>query len=107
MTDRSTLWQLPATRLSALVKSRSVSATEITQSVLDRLAQVNPSINAVITEMPDEALEMASRVDKQLAKGESPGALAGIPVTIKTNVDQIGHCNTCLLYTSPSPRDRG
>ena len=94
MTDRSTLWQLPATRLSALVKSRSVSATEITQSVLDRLAQVNPSINAVITEMPDEALEMASRVDKQLAKGESPGALAGIPVTIKTNVDQIGHCNT-------------
>ena len=75
-------------------RSRSVSATEITQSVLDRLAQVNPSINAVITEMPDEALEMASRVDKQLAKGESPGALAGIPVTIKTNVDQIGHCNT-------------
>ena len=94
MTDRSTLWQLPATRLSALVKSRSVSATEITQSVLDRLAQVNPSINAVITEMPDEALEMASLVDKQLAKGESPGTLAGIPVTIKTNVDQIGHCNT-------------
>ena len=88
------LWQLPATELARLIAAKSVSAVEVTQSVLARLDQVNPSINAVVTEMPDEALAMAASVDKQLAKGDTAGPLAGIPITIKMNVDQIGHANT-------------
>ncbi len=97
MTDNHStdaLWQLPATELARLIKSKSVSAVEVTQSVLSRLDQVNPSINAVVTEMPDEALTMAASVDELVAKGETVGPLAGIPVTIKMNVDQIGHANT-------------
>lgn len=92
MTDA--LWKLPAYRLSQLINTREVSAVEVTRSVLKRIDQVNPSINAVVTEMPDEALEMAKNIDHQINRGHSPGLLAGIPVTIKSNVDQIGHCNT-------------
>lgn len=88
------LWQLPATELTRLLASKKVSAVEITSAVLERIDQVNPSINAVVADMPDEALAMAAAVDKQLGKGETPGPLAGIPVTIKMNVDQIGHANT-------------
>jgi len=88
------LWLLPATEITTLLKKGSASAVEVTRSVLDRLDQVNPSINAIVTEMPDEALAMAALVDKKIAKGEPLGPLAGVPVTIKVNVDQKGYANT-------------
>jgi len=94
MTDKANLWSLTASQISQLITSREVSAVEVTKSALDRLDQVNPSINAVVKEMPDEALAMAKSIDASLSKGESVGPLAGIPVTIKMNVDQIGHANT-------------
>ncbi|MGH6816907.1 MAG: amidase family protein [Hyphomicrobiaceae bacterium] len=91
MTD---LWRLSATDLAALVRSRQVSAREVTENALARLAQVNPAINAVVTEFPGEALKAAERIDEQLARNGSAGPLAGVPVTIKVNVDQAGHATT-------------
>ena len=44
--------------------------------------------------MPDEALTSAAAIDKKIANGEETGPLAGVPVTIKMNVDQIGYTNT-------------
>lgn len=88
------LWRLSATEIIALLKKRSASAVEVTRSVLERLDQVNPSINAVVTEMPEEALAMAAQVDKKIANGEPVGLLAGVPVSIKVNVDQTGYANT-------------
>ena len=52
----SDLWRLTAAELAALVRDRQVSAEEVTQSALDRLGSVNPAINAVIDEFPDEVL---------------------------------------------------
>lgn len=91
MTD---LWRMSASDLAALVQSRKVSAREVTQNALARLAQVNPAINAVVTEFPDEALKAAQQIDERLARGEHVGPLAGVPVTIKVNVDQAGHTTT-------------
>ncbi|EHL96752.1 Amidase [Acetobacteraceae bacterium AT-5844] len=88
------LWRLTATEIAARVASRSVSAREVTQAALERLAAVNPAINAVVQEMPEEALAAADAVDAALARGENPGPLAGVPVTIKVNVDQKGHVTT-------------
>lgn len=87
----SELWQKSASELAALVRSRKVSAREAVESALARLAKVNPAINAVVTEMPDEALAAARRIDERLARGEDAGTLAGVPVTVKVNVDQAGH----------------
>ncbi len=85
------LWQKSAGELAGLIRSRRVSAREVTESALARLAKVNPAINAVVTEMPAEALAAAQRIDELLARGEQPGSLAGVPITIKVNVDQAGH----------------
>jgi amidase len=91
MTD---LWRKSAAELASLVRSRQVSAKEVTEDALARLAQVNPSINAVVTEFPDEALQAAQHIDDQMARQRPVGALAGVPVTVKTNVDQAGHGTT-------------
>ena len=88
------LWGLTAVETADLVRGREVSAVEVTQSSLERLAAVNPAINAVVTEMPEEALAEAARVDGSIAAGEPVGPLAGVPVTIKVVADQAGHATT-------------
>ena len=88
------LWQRSAGEVASLVGDRQVSAVEVTESALDRLAAANPKINAVVAEMPEEALEQARALDRRLSQGEAPGLLAGVPVTVKVNVDQRGHATT-------------
>jgi amidase len=88
------LWRLTATALAARIRRREVSATEATRAALDRLAAVNPRINAVVAEMPEQALAAAAAVDAALAQGIDPGPMAGVPVTVKVNIDQKGHATT-------------
>ncbi len=88
------LWRLSATEISRQVKNGEVSAVEVARSALARLDQVNPAINAVVTEMPEEALSEAKRVDEAIARGDDAGILAGVPVTVKVNADQAGHATT-------------
>ncbi len=88
------LWQLSATDLAALVRGRKVSAVETVQSALGRLAAVNPAINAVIAEMPEQALAAAAAVDARIARGEDAGPLAGVPITVKVNTDMAGWTTT-------------
>jgi len=90
----SELWKLSASQIADAVRSKHVSATEVTQAHLARLTQVNPVINAIVQEFPGEALAEARSVDDQIARGEDPGPLCGVPVTIKVNVDQKGHATT-------------
>jgi len=90
----SELWQQTASEIAKLVKSGAVSTLEVTESALARLDKVNPAINAVVAEMPEEALSAAKRIDEAIAKGEQVGILAGVPVTVKVNVDQVGHATT-------------
>jgi amidase len=90
----SEFWRLTATETAARVAARDISAREATQAALERLAAVNPAINAVVQEMPDQALAAADAVDAAISRGEAPGPLAGVPVTIKVNVDQQGFATT-------------
>lgn len=91
MTD---LWRLPAADLAALIKSKQVSARDAASAALARLEAVNPQINAVIDHRPEDVLKQADAIDAALARGEDPGPLAGVPVTIKVNVDQAGFATT-------------
>ncbi|VWM09026.1 amidase family protein [Burkholderia lata] len=88
------LWQLPATELAKRVRHREVSAREVADAVLDRLDAVNPAINAVIEHRPDEVRQQADAVDRAIARGDDPGPLAGVPVTVKINVDQAEFATT-------------
>lgn len=90
----SELWRLSATELSGLLRRGGASAVEIVTSALDRLASVNTSINAVVEEMPEQALAAASEIDNAISRGDNAGPLAGVPVVIKENVDQAGFATT-------------
>lgn len=106
----SDIWRLSAVELAALVRKREVSAVEAAQSALDRLNAVNPAINAVVDHRPEAVLAQAADVDAALARGDDPGPLAGVPVTVKVNVDQAGFATTNgvrlqkdLIATANSP----
>ncbi len=88
------LWRLSAAQTAALVQSRQVSATEVARAALARMEAVNPALNAIVECRPDEVLAQAAALDAALARGDALGPLAGVPVTIKVNVDQAGHATT-------------
>lgn len=88
------IWELPAEAQAALVRSRAVSAVEVTRAALARLEAVNPTLNAVVDTFPEAALAEAARVDAALASGTDPGPLAGVPVTVKVNIDMAGRATT-------------
>jgi amidase len=88
------LWRLSAADLATLVRSKKVSAKEAATAGLARLDAVNPKLNAVIDHRPEDVLKQAAEVDAAIARGEDPGVLAGVPVTIKANVDQEGFATT-------------
>ena len=88
------LWRLSAADLAALIRSKKVSAKEAATSALARLDAVNPAINAVVDHRPEEVLAQAEAVDAAIARNEEPGPLAGVPVTVKVNIDQEGFATT-------------
>lgn len=88
------IWRLSATELASHIRSRKFSAREAASAALGRLTAVNPAINAVVDHRPEYTLAQADAVDAALAKGENPGVLAGVPITIKVNVDQAGFATT-------------
>ena len=87
-------WKLSAAEVAEGVRTGRFSAREVTESALARLDAVNPVINAVVAEMPDEALAAANAVDGARVAGQKLGPLAGVPVTVKVNVDQKGFATT-------------
>lgn len=88
------LWRLPAADLAQLIRTRRVSAREAAESTLQRLDAVNPKINAIVAHRPELVLDQADRIDTRLVRGEDPGPLAGVPVSVKINTDMAGFPTT-------------
>jgi amidase len=84
------LWGMDAVELARLIRTRRVSSREVIQAHLDRLAAVNPPLNAVVLTLADEALRLAEAADTAVRRGERLGALHGVPVVTKVNTDQAG-----------------
>jgi amidase len=91
MTD---IWTLSATALAAEIRGAKISAAEAAEAALARLDAVNPSLNAVVAHKPEEVRAQAAAIDAAIARGEDPGPLAGVPVTVKINIDQAGFATT-------------
>lgn len=84
------LWSLDAVTLADRIRRRETSAREVVDAHLDRMAVVNPRLNAVVLALPEQARAEADAADAALARGEAVGPLHGVPVTIKVNTDQAG-----------------
>src|SRR6185295_5245021 len=88
------LWGLSAAEMASLIRSKKVSAKEAATAALARLDAVNPKINAVVDHRPEDVLAQASAIDAVIGRGEDAGPLAGVPVTVKVNIDQTGFATT-------------
>ncbi len=79
-----------ASAMAALVREKKVSPSELIQAHLDRVTQVNPTLNAIVDLNAERAAEEALALEKKLARGEQIGPLAGVPITIKSSIDVAG-----------------
>ncbi len=84
------LHEFTGTQIRSLIGKRETSALEAADAALARLDAVNPWLNAVVDCRPDAVRDRAREIDARLARGEHCGPLAGVPVTVKINVDQAG-----------------
>ena len=88
------LWELGAVELAAAVGGGEVSAVEVVDAHLGRIADANPAVNAVTNVLADGAREAAGEIDRRRAGGKPLGPLAGVPFTVKENVDVAGSATT-------------
>jgi len=94
MREGDEFWRWDATVMAKAVRTRQVSAREITLSCLQRIDAVNPRINALVEVRPEVALAAADAADHAVAEGLALGPLHGVPVSIKVNSDQAGYATT-------------
>ena len=73
---------LSATELRRRIAAREVTVTDSVQACLDRVEELNPALNAIVTLNPN-ALDDAAQLDRRIKKGEDPGPLCGLTVGIK------------------------
>ena len=80
-------------QISADLASKTVTSAAVTQAYLDRIAQYDGPLNAIIVVAPD-ALAQAAASDKRRAEGKALGPLDGVPILIKDNIDALGMATT-------------
>lgn len=88
--QRQDLAQLPLAEASALLRAKSASPVDLTQACLDRIARYNPSLNAYITVLREQALADARVKEQEIARGGQRGPLHGVPIALKDNIDTAG-----------------
>jgi aspartyl-tRNA(Asn)/glutamyl-tRNA(Gln) amidotransferase subunit A len=94
-------------QLSADLRAKRVSATELTRHFLGRIERFDGTLNAFITVTAERALEQAAAADRRLASGEA-GPLLGLPIAHKDIFCTAGvktSCGSRMLDNFVSPYD--
>jgi aspartyl-tRNA(Asn)/glutamyl-tRNA(Gln) amidotransferase subunit A len=102
--------ELTISALTARLARREISARELTQSCLERIARVDGTIHAFISHNPADALAQADAADRELAAGVTfaQKPLLGIPIAIKDVLAVKDHplnCGSKILGKFISPYD--
>src|SRR5258706_14836552 len=84
------LYYLSIHEAQQLIKNRQLSPVELTRAVLDRISAVDGKLHAYINLMADDALGAARNAEAEIAKGNWRGAMHGIPVAVKDQLDVDG-----------------
>ena len=79
-----------ATALAAALRAREIGCRELLEHYLARVGRHNPALNAIIVTDLARARERADEADTALARGESWGALHGLPMTVKESFNVVG-----------------
>ncbi|MBU3736667.1 MAG: Asp-tRNA(Asn)/Glu-tRNA(Gln) amidotransferase subunit GatA [Methylobacterium sp.] len=94
-------------QLADALAARQISSVELTQLFLDRIARLNPDINAYITVDADKSLAQAAAADTLIAHGKA-GPLTGVPIAQKDIFCAKGWRTTCgsrMLANFTAPYD--
>jgi aspartyl-tRNA(Asn)/glutamyl-tRNA(Gln) amidotransferase subunit A len=108
MTADTELTTLTAAQTAAAIAAGEVSSVEVTQAHLNRIAQVDLHIRAFLHVGAEAALAAAHAVDEQIAAGQRPGPLAGVPLALKdvfTTADMPTTCGSAILAGWQPPYD--
>ncbi|MDA1189866.1 MAG: amidase, partial [Chloroflexi bacterium] len=95
---------LTTTELAVRIRNKQLSPVEVLQAHLDRIAAVNPKLNAVVT-MTGDAMDKARAAEDAVMSGKRLGPLHGVPFTAKDTFDTAGVRTTVgsLLYKDNIP----
>ncbi len=94
---------MTATEMTRKIREKAISAREVMSAHLEQIARVNPNVNAIVTQIPDEdALKLADEADRAVARGDDLGPLHGLPIAHKDLVATKGMRTT---FGSPIYRD--
>ncbi len=74
---------LPAHRLSALIKERKITSSQLTDIFLTRLKRLNPMLLCAVTIMEEQARSEAAKADAEIKAGKYRGPLHGLPWGVK------------------------
>ena len=107
-TTTMTTMDFRTTSVSALVRSvrsKEVSARELTQAALERIDALDGNYNAFVALDGTRALDQADALDAKIASGADPGPLAGIPIGVKDLSNAIGFTTTygSVLHADDPP----
>lgn len=76
-----------ATELARLIRTRQVSPVAVVQAYLDRIAAIDPKLNAIVA-VNEAALDEARKAEADLQSGRQDiGPLHGVPFTVKDSID--------------------
>jgi len=78
-----------ASKLAELIRTKEVSPVEVVQAHLNRIAAVDPKVNAIVT-IADSALAQAKAAEADVLAGKALGPLHGVPFTVKDSIDTAG-----------------
>lgn len=81
---------LSVAELAPLLRAKKLSPVELTRIYLERIARINPRLNAYLTVLEEEALREARQAERELARGKWRGPLHGVPIAVKDNIESKG-----------------
>ena len=87
--------ELTARQIAAKVTNKELKAREVVDAFLAKIEAQDTNIHAFLTVTAEQARAQADGIDDQIARGESVGALAGVPVALKDNLCTRGVETTC------------
>ena len=77
------------------LKSGEVSSKELVQEKINRINELDPTLNSFLTVNTELALSKAEHIDNQISSGDDLPPLSGIPIAIKDNLCTKGIKTTC------------
>ncbi len=77
------------------IKCGELTSEKLVTSYIDEILKTEPTVNAFLTLLCEEALAKAKEIDEKIKSGEKLGRLAGIPIAIKDNICTEGVNTTC------------